>query len=154
LQVNVTNAFFFIVFKAGLQPYLRLDTSGMARDTLIEHKKVVMIYEESGSIIANCNALIIHLESKLVPQLILTYITIKQWLTYSNCVKTSHVKKTCHNKRKEEHIVLITSTKVVELVVGVITQPIKPARVPLKYPCIICSNSKHCALDYLRKIEV
>jgi hypothetical protein len=154
LQVNVTDVFFFIIFKAGLQPYLRLDTLGMARDTLIKHKEVVMIYEESGSIIANCNALIIHLESKLVPQLVFTYITIKQWLTYSNCGKTSHAKKTCHNKKKEERVVPITSIKVVELVVGVITQPIKPARLPLKYPCIICSYSEHRALDYLRKIEV
>jgi hypothetical protein len=54
----------------------------------------------------------------------------------------------------EELAVLIVSTKVVELVVGVVTQPIKLARVPLKYPCIICSSSEHCALDYPRKIEV
>jgi hypothetical protein len=54
----------------------------------------------------------------------------------------------------EELAILIVSTKVVELVVGVVTQPIKLARVPLKYPCIICSSSEHCALDYPRKIEV
>ncbi len=35
-----------------------------------------------------------------------------------------------------------------------ITQPIKPNRVPLRYPCIICSNSEHCALDCPRKVEV
>jgi hypothetical protein len=26
--------------------------------------------------------------------------------------------------------------------------------VPLKYPCIICYSSEHCALDYPRKGEV
>ncbi len=38
--------------------------------------------------------------------------------------------------------------------VGVITQLVKPARVPLRYPCIKCYNFKHCAHDCLRKIEV
>jgi hypothetical protein len=36
----------------------------MTKDTLIKHKEVAIICEESGSVIANYNALIIELESK------------------------------------------------------------------------------------------
>jgi len=50
----------------------------MARDTLIKHKKVAIICEESGSIIANYNALIIHPKSKPIAQPIVTYIITKQ----------------------------------------------------------------------------
>ncbi len=38
--------------------------------------------------------------------------------------------------RREEPIVLVVSTKVVEPIVGVIDQPIKTTRVPLRYPYI------------------
>jgi hypothetical protein len=62
--VKVIDVFLIIIFKAGLQPYLRLATTGMRRDTLIKHKEVVMICEESGSIIANYNVLITRLKSK------------------------------------------------------------------------------------------
>jgi hypothetical protein len=92
--------FFFIVSKVGFQPYLRLDTLGLARDTFIKHKEVVMIYEESGLVIANCNALIIHPKSKPIAQLVFAYITIKQWLTYSNCGKTSHAKGNLSQQEK------------------------------------------------------
>jgi len=48
----------------------------------------------------------------------------------------------------------IVPTKVVELVTKVIAQPVKPARVPSKYPCIICSSSKHHVLNCSRKAKV
>jgi hypothetical protein len=38
LQVRATNVFLTTIFRAGLQPYLRLATIGMTRDTLIKHK--------------------------------------------------------------------------------------------------------------------
>jgi hypothetical protein len=58
LQVKATNVFITTTFKRGLQPYLRLAIVGMTRDTLIEHKKIVMICEENGHVIANYNILI------------------------------------------------------------------------------------------------
>jgi hypothetical protein len=64
------------------------------------------------------------------------------------------VKKTCHNRKREEPIVLIVPTKVVKPVAEVIAQLVKPTIVPLKYPCIIYFSSKHHALDCPRKIEV
>jgi hypothetical protein len=64
----------------------------------------------------------------------------KQPLTYSNYGKIGHAKKTCHNKKKEETTILFIPTKVDEPIAKDITQPIKLARIPLRYPCIICSN--------------
>jgi hypothetical protein len=63
--MKTTNVFLTTIFRASLQPYLKLVTS-MTKDTLIKHKKVVMISEESGPIITNYNALITQPESKLV----------------------------------------------------------------------------------------
>jgi len=51
-----------------------------------------MMCAESGPIIAKYNALITHLESKLVAQLVVIYITTKQSLTCLNDGKTSHAK--------------------------------------------------------------
>ncbi len=64
------------------------------------------------------------------------------------------MKKTCHNRKKEEPTIPIVPIKVVEPVVEVISQLVKPTIVPLKYPCIIYFSSKHHALDCPRKIEV
>jgi len=38
-------------------------------------------------------------------------------------------------RKREEPIVPIVPTKVVEPLVEVITQPVEPTRIPLKYPC-------------------
>jgi len=38
----------------------------MTRHTLIKHKEIAIIYEESGLVIANYNVLLTQLESKLV----------------------------------------------------------------------------------------
>jgi hypothetical protein len=62
--MQATNGFLMTIFKAGLQPYFRLATTGMSRDTLIKHKEVVIICEESGPVIANYNTLITQPESK------------------------------------------------------------------------------------------
>jgi hypothetical protein len=93
LQVKAIDVFLTIIFKASLQPYLRLTITSMARDTFIKHKEVAMIYEESGPIITNYNVLITQLESKLIAQPIIIYIIIKQHLTSSNCGKLVMPKK-------------------------------------------------------------
>jgi mannitol/fructose-specific phosphotransferase system IIA component (Ntr-type) len=71
----------------------------MARDTLIKHKEFVVICEENGSIIANYNALITHLESKSIAQIVVIYVTTKQPLTYSNCGKIGHAKENSQQER-------------------------------------------------------
>jgi uncharacterized Zn finger protein len=71
----------------------------MASNTLIKHKEVVMICEESGPIITKYNTLVTHLESKLITQPIITSTTSKLMLTCSNCGKFGHVKETYHNKK-------------------------------------------------------
>jgi hypothetical protein len=54
----------------------------------------------------------------------------------------------------EKLVVHVVLTKVVESVVEVITQLVESIIVPLKYPCIICSSSKHHAPDCPRKTKV
>ncbi len=95
--------------------------------------------------------MITHPKSKLVAQLVVTYITIKQQLTCSNYGKIGHAKGTCHNRKKKEPTTHVISTKVIESIVGVNAQHVKLTRVPLKYPCIICCSSKHHAPNYLKK---
>jgi len=58
--------FLTTIFIAHLQPYLTLSTIGMVRDTIMKHKEIAIIYEESGSVIINYNALISHPKSKSV----------------------------------------------------------------------------------------
>jgi hypothetical protein len=50
----------------------------MAKNTFIKHKEVIVIYEESGPIIANYNTLITQSKSKPVAHPIVTYTIIKQ----------------------------------------------------------------------------
>ncbi len=73
--MKVINVFLTTIFKAGLQPYLKLATTCMTRDTFIKHKEATMINEKNGPIIVDYNVLIIQLESKKVTQPIVHYIT-------------------------------------------------------------------------------
>jgi hypothetical protein len=57
LQVKTIDVFLTIVFRIGLLPYLRLTTTGMKQDTLIEYKEVVVCDQESGHVNLNYNAL-------------------------------------------------------------------------------------------------
>jgi hypothetical protein len=47
----------------------------------------------------------------------------------TNCGKTSHTLETCHNKKKEVPIVLITIVKSIELVAKTKTQLVKPVKI-------------------------
>jgi len=75
--MKVINVFLITIFKIGLQPYLKLATTCMTRDTFIKHKEVTMINEKNEPIIVNYNVLIIQLKSKEVAQPIVHYITTK-----------------------------------------------------------------------------
>lgn len=93
-------------------------------------------------------------KSKSVTQSLVNYTMAQQQQTYLNYGKTYQAKKTCHNKKRKEVIVPIIPTKVVKLIVEVTTQPSKPAKVPLRYPCIICYSFEHRALYYFLKMKV
>jgi hypothetical protein len=47
----------------------------------------------------------------------------------------------------------VVPTKVAKLVIKVIAQPIKPTKVPLRYPYIIYFNFEHCVPNCLRKVQ-
>jgi hypothetical protein len=61
--------------------------------------------------------------------------------------KTSHAKETYHNRKREKFIIHVVTTKVTEPVVEITTQCVKPIKIPLTYPCVICSISEHHAPD-------
>ncbi len=85
--------------------------------------------------------------------MIVNYTIVKQPITYSNCGKIVRAKETCDNRKIEEPLVPFVSTNVAKPVVEVIAQLIK-VKMPLRYPCIICYNSKHCAPNCPRKKKV
>ncbi len=61
LQVKTIDVFLTIVFRIGLLLYLRLITIGMKQNTLIEHKKVVIVCDlENGLVNLSYNALAIN----------------------------------------------------------------------------------------------
>jgi hypothetical protein len=72
----------------------------MKRNTLIEHKEVVVICEESGHVSLSYNVLVTTLEVDVVVKPIVPIVITKSTLTYTNCSKTSHLVQTCHNMKK------------------------------------------------------
>jgi len=76
--VKAIDVFLTTIFRASLQPYFRLTIINMARNTPIKHKEIVVIYEESGPVVANYKVLIIELAFKLIAQPIIIYNIIKQ----------------------------------------------------------------------------
>jgi hypothetical protein len=56
--------------------------------------------------------------------------------------------------KREKLAILVVPIKIVEPVVEVIAQPIKPTKVPLKYPCIICYSYEHHEPNCPRKTKV
>jgi hypothetical protein len=75
--MKATDVFLITIFRASLQPYFKLVTC-MTRNTLIKHKEVIVICEESGPVIANYNILITQPKFKPITQPIVTYTTSRQ----------------------------------------------------------------------------
>jgi hypothetical protein len=101
LQVRATNVILTTVFKAGLVPYIRLATTSVKRNILIEHKKTTIVCEESGTVSLSYNDLVNTLEVNTVVKPVIPIVTIKSTLTCANYGKTSHSVETCHNKKRK-----------------------------------------------------
>jgi hypothetical protein len=69
--------FFSIVFRASLLPYLILTTTCMKRDTLMEHKKVVVVCEENGLIRLSYNILLTTLKTNTTTKHVIPIVTIE-----------------------------------------------------------------------------
>ncbi len=136
LQVRVTNVFFTTICRASLLPYLRLAIVGMKRDTLIKHKEVVVVCEESGLVSLSSNVLLTTQEANIVVKPIILVVISKSTLTCTNCGKTCHTLETCHNKKKEVPIVPTTIVKSIEHVEKTKTQLVKLGRIHVCYPYI------------------
>ncbi len=102
LQVKATYVFLTIVFKVGLLPYLWLTTIGVKCDTLIKHKVIVIVYEESGPINVNYNVLPTTPDTNAITKLVVHVVTTKVLYTCINCGKTGHILDTCYKTKREK----------------------------------------------------
>jgi hypothetical protein len=83
----------------------------MKRDTLIEHKEVVVICEENGPVNLSYNSLLTTPKANTMVKPIVHVVTAKSTLTCTNCGKTCHSLKTYHNRKREVPIVPTTIVK-------------------------------------------
>jgi hypothetical protein len=113
-QVIATNVFFTTIFWVGLLPYLILTTAGVRRNTLIEHKEVVVTCEENGPVNLNYNVLLTIPKTNTIIKHIVHVVTTKSTLACTNYGKTGHSVKTCHNKKKKVLIVPTFTIKYIE----------------------------------------
>jgi hypothetical protein len=115
----------------------------MKKNTLIEHKEVTIVCEDSGFVNMSYNALLTTSEVNVGVKLVVAAMIAKLTLTCTNCGKTNHVVETCHNRKREVQVVPTVIIKYMEPVIGIKTQPIKSGKIPIRYPCIICSSVEH-----------
>jgi len=97
----------------------------MKRNTLIEHKEVVVICEESGLVSMNYNAPLITLEANARVKHVVLVVTTKSTFTCTNYSKTSHLMEIYNNNKKQVTIVATIIVKFTELVVRTKTQLVK-----------------------------
>jgi hypothetical protein len=126
----------------------------MKKDTLIEHKEIAIVCEESGHTNLNYNGLLITPKANIMVELVVHVVTTKLALTCTNCGKTGHSIETCHNKKKEVPDVPIARIKSIEPIARIKTQLVKSIKIPIHYPSIICFSVEHKYGECLKKIEV
>jgi hypothetical protein len=88
----------------------------MKINTLIEHKEVVVVCEESGPISMSYNVLLTTLKANARIKPIGLAVIVKLALEYTNYGKTSHSMETCHNRKREVLVVPTATVKSTELV--------------------------------------
>jgi hypothetical protein len=115
----------------------------MKRDTLIEHKDIVVVCEEDGPISLSSNVLLTTLEANIVVKLAIPIVIAKSTLTCTNCSKIGHTLETCHNRKRNVPIVPTTMIKSTKLISKIKTQLAKSSRIFVCYPYIIYYNVEH-----------
>jgi hypothetical protein len=120
IQSKITDFFLTTIFRACLLFYLRLTVTSMKRNTLIEHKEVVVICEESDMLM-NYNILLTTPKANVGVKHVVHAMTTKSTLTCTNCGKIGHLVETCHNKKREVPVVLIAIVKYIEFIARIET---------------------------------
>jgi len=69
LQFKATYVFITIVLITSLLPYLQLTIVGIKQNTLIEHKEVVLVYEENEHVDVSYNILLTTLKINIIVNL-------------------------------------------------------------------------------------
>jgi len=116
LQYMTINGFLTTIFRSRLQPYLCAIIKGMKKETLQQHKEVVLVCEEGIFEVEAISNLLVPQSNKVV-LVQKPYIVTKQIGMYcTNCHRTNHNVETYRVKRKEDPVPVVSE---------VITQHIK-----------------------------
>jgi 7-cyano-7-deazaguanine synthase in queuosine biosynthesis len=75
----------------------------MKKDTLIEHKEAIIVCEEKRPVSLNYNVLLTTPKANIIIKHVILIVTTKSTLTCTNCGKTCHTLKTCHNRKKKRY---------------------------------------------------
>jgi hypothetical protein len=118
LHVRAIYVFLTTIFRASLLPYLKLAIAGMKINTLIKHKEVTILCEESGLVSLSYNVLLTTRVVNVVVKSIVLIIIVKSTLTYTNCGKMDHLVETCHNKKRELPVVPTATIKSTKPIAG------------------------------------
>jgi len=124
----------------------------MKRNTLIEHKEIVVVCEESGHVSMSYNVLLTKPKANAGVKLVVLVMIVKSTLTCTDYGKTSHSMETYHNKKK--NVLVVPIAKSTKHVIGTKTQLVKSRKILVHYPCIICYNIGHRCGKCPRKIKV
>jgi hypothetical protein len=90
----------------------------MKKNILIEHKKAIIVREKSGPVILSYNVLLTTLEANSIVKHVVSTITTKSTLNYTNCGKTGRSMETCHNWKREVPVVPTTIVKFTKPIAG------------------------------------
>ncbi len=83
----MTNVFLTIVFKASLLPIM-ISNNSYEMIYLINHKKIVIVYEKNGHFSVNYNVLLTTLEINVVVKLVVPIVIVKSTTT---CIKNCKI---------------------------------------------------------------
>ncbi len=132
LQVATIDSFLTIVFRVGLESYLRITTTRMKRSTLQQHKEAVMLCEKGMTITKTRSALLI---PHSIKKAILTKTqsnTRKIDKHCTNCGLTNHNVETCKKNKDQTTVATIEATR-----------PSQKTQKTFSYACHICGLNGH-----------
>ncbi len=114
LQVPTIDNLLTIMFRVGLQSYLKIVTTRMKQSTLQKHKEATMLCEEKVTIAEARSALSVPQNTKQVAPL-KTHNNIRKIDKYCiNCGMTNHNVETCIKKEQTTHRDNTTNSKTIE----------------------------------------
>ncbi len=143
LQIPTTYSFPIIMFRTGLQLYLKIATIRMKRLTFQQHKEVMMLCEEGMITVEAKSALLVPHSTKQTTPPKTQGNTWKIDKCCTNCGMTNHNVETCI--KKKEHTIMATTKA---------AQPNQKLQKTSLYAYHICGLNGHKMIDCPKFIEM